>query len=130
MPASFQDPMAGRHSTALPPTRDRPSARWCRKGSPGSFTIPPEVRTSGSGSRSPGWDIPWWNEPATFLGFLLSFLAFMAKWSFLMFVFVWVRWTIPRLKYDILMRLGWKIFLPTSLVAVMAMGAYVTYVGA
>lgn len=61
-----------------------------------------------------GWDIPWYNEPATFLGFLLSALAFVAKVSFLLFVFVWVRWTIPRLKYDILMKVGWKVFLPLA----------------
>jgi NADH-quinone oxidoreductase subunit H len=34
----------------------------------------------------------------------------------MLFVFVWVRWTIPRLKYDILMKAGWKIFLPAALV--------------
>lgn len=72
-----------------------------------------------------GWDIPWWNEPATFVGFLLSFLAFMAKWAFLMFVFVWVRWTIPRLKYDILMRLGWKVFLPLALVNIVIVAAFI-----
>jgi NADH-quinone oxidoreductase subunit H len=61
-----------------------------------------------------GWDIPWYREPATFLGFILSVIAFLIKVSFLMFVFVWVRWTIPRLKYDILMRIGWKVFLPLA----------------
>jgi NADH-quinone oxidoreductase subunit H len=61
-----------------------------------------------------GWDIPWWNEPPTPLGFALSALMFLAKVSFLLFVFVWVRWTIPRLKYDLLMRLGWKVFLPLA----------------
>jgi NADH:ubiquinone oxidoreductase subunit H len=61
-----------------------------------------------------GWDVPYYNEPPTFLGFLASFLAFLAKAGFLMFVFVWVRWTIPRLKYDILMRIGWKVFLPLA----------------
>src|SRR5229473_777891 len=61
-----------------------------------------------------GWDIPWYNEPATFGGFLLSALAFTAKVAFLLFIFVWVRWTIPRLKYDILMRAGWKVFLPLA----------------
>src|SRR5438876_6142728 len=63
-----------------------------------------------------GWDIPWYNEPPTFLGFLLSALAFLIKVGALMFIFVWVRWTIPRLKYDILMRLGWKVFLPMAFV--------------
>lgn len=63
-----------------------------------------------------GWDIPWYNEPPTFAGFLLSATAFVIKVSILMFVFVWVRWTIPRLKYDILMRVGWKVFLPLAVV--------------
>ncbi len=72
-----------------------------------------------------GWDIPWYNEPATFVGFLLSFAAFMAKMSFLLFVFVWVRWTIPRLKYDILMRLGWKMFLPMAFVNIVIVAAFI-----
>jgi NADH-quinone oxidoreductase subunit H len=63
-----------------------------------------------------GWDIPWYNEPPTFTGFLLSVIAFVIKVSILLFVFVWVRWTIPRLKYDILMRIGWKVFLPLAVV--------------
>ena len=61
-----------------------------------------------------GWDIPWYDEPATFLGFILSALSFVLKTIFLLFVFVWVRWTLPRLTYDHLMRLGWKVFLPLA----------------
>lgn len=72
-----------------------------------------------------GWDIPWYNEPATFVGFLLSFAAFLTKVAFLMFVFVWVRWTIPRLKYDLLMRLGWKVFLPLALVNIIIVAAFI-----
>src|SRR5215213_781455 len=72
-----------------------------------------------------GWDIPWYHEPATFVGFLLSFLAFMAKWGFLMFVFVWIRWTIPRLKYDILMRIGWKVFLPMAILNIVIVAAFI-----
>jgi NADH:ubiquinone oxidoreductase subunit H len=72
-----------------------------------------------------GWDIPWYNEPATFTGFALSVLAFIAKAAFLMFVFVWVRWTIPRMKYDILMRLGWKVFLPLALVNVVLVAFFI-----
>lgn len=63
-----------------------------------------------------GWDIPWYDEPATFFGFLLSALSFVVKTTMLLLVFVWVRWTIPRLKYDHLMRLGWKVFLPLAFV--------------
>ena len=61
-----------------------------------------------------GWDVPWYNEPPTVTAFLLSAIAFLAKVGFLLFVFVWVRWTIPRLKYDILMKIGWKVFLPLA----------------
>jgi NADH-quinone oxidoreductase subunit H len=72
-----------------------------------------------------GWDIPWWNEPATWWAFALSFAFFIAKVAFLLFVFVWVRWTIPRLKYDLLMRIGWKIFLPLALVNIVLVAAFI-----
>jgi len=72
-----------------------------------------------------GWDIPWYNEPATFLGFVLSFGAFLTKMAVLLFVFVWVRWTIPRLKYDILMRLGWKVFLPLAILNIVIVAAFI-----
>src|SRR5713101_4609202 len=72
-----------------------------------------------------GWDIPWYNEPPTFLGFLLSAIAFVIKLSILMFIFVWVRWTIPRLKYDILMRLGWKVFLPLAVVNIVLVAWFI-----
>lgn len=62
-----------------------------------------------------GWDIPWYNEPATFLGFLLSAVAFLIKVFIILFIFVWVRWTVPRMKYDLLMRIGWKVFLPLAI---------------
>jgi NADH-quinone oxidoreductase subunit H len=72
-----------------------------------------------------GWDIPWYNEPATFLGFILSFGCFLTKMAVLLFVFVWVRWTIPRLKYDILMRIGWKVFLPLAILNIVIVAAFI-----
>ncbi|MGZ5494626.1 MAG: complex I subunit 1/NuoH family protein, partial [Thermoanaerobaculia bacterium] len=72
-----------------------------------------------------GWDIPWYNEPATFIGFLLSAISFLIKVSFMMFVFVWVRWTIPRLKYDILMKIGWKVFLPLAIFNIILVAAFI-----
>jgi NADH-quinone oxidoreductase subunit H len=72
-----------------------------------------------------GWDIPWYNEPATFVGFLLSAIAFTIKVSILLFIFVWVRWTIPRLKYDILMRMGWKVFLPLAFVNILLVAFFI-----
>jgi NADH-quinone oxidoreductase subunit H len=72
-----------------------------------------------------GWDIPWYDEPATFFGFLLSVVAFVAKVGMMLFVFVWVRWTIPRLKYDLLMKLGWKVFLPLAFLNIVLVAAFI-----
>jgi len=72
-----------------------------------------------------GWDIPYWNEPGTWWSSLATMLFFGAKVTALLLVFVWVRWTIPRLKYDILMRLGWKVFLPLAIVNIVIVAFFV-----
>jgi NADH-quinone oxidoreductase subunit H len=72
-----------------------------------------------------GWDIPWYNEPPNAIGFSLSVLAFTVKVSALLFVFVWVRWTIPRLKYDLLMKLGWKVFLPLAVINIVIVALFI-----
>ena len=46
------------------------------------------------------------------------------KIAFCLFIFVWVRATFPRYRYDQLMRLGWKVFLPISLAAVAIVAGY------
>jgi len=50
---------------------------------------------------------------------------FALKMSFVLFIFLWVRATFPRYRYDQLMRLGWKVFLPISLAAVVIVGGFV-----
>ena len=60
--------------------------------------------------------LAWWKSG-------LTFLSFGIKTSFFCFVYIWVRWTVPRFRYDQIMHLGWKVMLPTALAYIMAMGA-------
>lgn len=52
-----------------------------------------------------------------------GYIWFALKISFFLFLFIWVRASLPRYRYDQLMRLGWKIFLPISLIAVILVAA-------
>ncbi len=61
-----------------------------------------------------GWSLPGF-EPRGVAGALLSVAIFAAKTALFVCVFVWVRWTLPRFRYDQLMRLGWKALLPLAL---------------
>ncbi len=64
-----------------------------------------------------GWQIPYLQDiglPAM-LTSILQMLAFMSKVVLLVLFFIWVRWTVPRFRYDQLMNLGWKVLLPLGL---------------
>ena len=56
------------------------------------------------GWHGPGWDGPSWLAP----------IWFLAKLVVLLYVFIWMRTTLPRLRYDQLMRFGWKVLLPVA----------------
>jgi len=68
-----------------------------------------------------GWLSPFEGVPVLGNTFLAegSIIWFLAKTSFFMFVFLWVRATFPRYRYDQIMRLGWKVLVPITLVWVM-----------
>jgi NADH-quinone oxidoreductase subunit H len=62
-------------------------------------------------------------EPLPLLGWIPSHVWLLAKTLFLIFVFIWVRWTFPRMRVDRLMEFCWKFLLPWSLVNVAVAGA-------
>ena len=49
-------------------------------------------------------------------------LAFFLKVVLFLFLYIWLRGTFPRLRYDMLMRLGWKVLLPLSIANVVVTG--------
>jgi NADH-quinone oxidoreductase subunit H len=59
------------------------------------------------------------------LGWLMGLLIFATKTLFLLFVYIWVRWTLPRFRYDQLMALGWAWFLPLALANIVLAAGYV-----
>ncbi len=71
-----------------------------------------------------GW-LPLFDIP--FLNATPGYVWFFGKVSFLLFIFLWVRATLPRFRYDQLMRLGWKIFLPLSLLWVFITASFLLF---
>ena len=63
-----------------------------------------------------------WLSPVPFLPD--SIVWIFAKVFFVLFLFLWFRATFPRYRYDQLMRLGWKVFIPLSIVWVVVVGAW------
>ena len=75
-----------------------------------------------------GWDVPFVNEAALGMwGSMLSVTSFILKMGFFLFLFIWVRWTFPRFRYDQLMRLGWKVMLPIALFNIFVTAGYLTF---
>ncbi len=60
-----------------------------------------------------GWSLPFIHLEGI-PGAILGLTAFAAKTAFFLWVFVWIRWTLPRYRYDQLMRLGWKVLVPLA----------------
>jgi NADH-quinone oxidoreductase subunit H len=95
-----------------------------------------------------GWDIPFWSGDDAFWfggdlirGFaddgapipadpawwktLLTLGSFVTKTAFFVVLYIWVRWTLPRFRYDQVMQLGWKVMLPTALTYVVVIAGTV-----
>ncbi len=71
-----------------------------------------------------GWDIPFthWDEAPGIVQSLATGLVMFLKVFCWLFFFMWIRWTLPRFRYDQLMALGWKVLLPIALAYVMVIG--------
>jgi NADH-quinone oxidoreductase subunit H len=65
-----------------------------------------------------------WTAPVSFLAWVPSYLWFFAKLMALVFTFIWIRGTLPRLRMDQLMNLAWKFMLPLALVNIVAAGLW------
>ncbi len=72
-----------------------------------------------------GYQVPFWSEAPWFV----QVGAFAAKTVLMIFVFIWVRWSVPRFKYSQLMNLGWKSLLPLALLNLLLVAAGVLLLG-
>jgi len=74
-----------------------------------------------------GYDVPFLNESllSPNVAALVGIIALMAKIVFFIFLFMWVRWTVPRFRYDQLMNLGWKKLVPLALANMLITGAVI-----
>jgi NADH-quinone oxidoreductase subunit H len=75
-----------------------------------------------------GWHFPGVPDGSHGWGWgLLNIFIFFSKIAALLFVFIWVRWTLPRFRYDQLMRLGWVFFFEIALVNIFLMAILLAY---
>jgi NADH-quinone oxidoreductase subunit H len=70
-----------------------------------------------------GWHLPGMDPAdASVFAAIASFAVFFVKLCLLLFFFIWVRWTLPRFRFDQLMGLGWKVLIPLSLLNIVITG--------
>ncbi|HBO51021.1 MAG TPA: NADH-quinone oxidoreductase subunit NuoH [Planctomycetes bacterium] len=72
-----------------------------------------------------GWDPLFFELPEGAGGTVLSVLCFVLKLLAVLFFYIWVRWTLPRFRYDQLMKLGWKTLIPLALLNIVVTGVVV-----
>jgi len=76
-----------------------------------------------------GYDVPFLNESSLTpnLAAIIGVVAFMIKIGIFIFLFIWIRWTIPRFRYDQLMNLGWKKLIPLALANMLITGGVILW---
>lgn len=74
-----------------------------------------------------GWLNPFLGVPflETWTAFIPGMVWFLLKMAFFMYAFLWLRATFPRYRYDQIMRLGWKVLIPVTIVWLMVMGLFI-----
>ncbi len=74
-----------------------------------------------------GFDVPFLDEStlAPNIAALIGIAALLTKIVIFIFVFMWIRWTVPRFRYDQLMNLGWKTMIPLALFNMLVTGALI-----
>ena len=73
-----------------------------------------------------GWDPVFFELPDGAAGTAISVLCFTVKLLAVLFLYIWGRWTLPRFRYDQLMKLGWKTFVPLALLNIVLTGIVVS----
>lgn len=76
-----------------------------------------------------GYDVPFLDENtlAPNIAAIIGVAALLIKIVFFIFLFMWIRWTIPRFRYDQLMNLGWKTMVPLALLNMLATAAVILW---
>lgn len=80
-----------------------------------------------------GWQVPFLSqqEMISSVGqigaFLLSVISFSIKTGLFLFFFIWIRWTLPRFRFDQLINLGWKVLLPIAILNLLITAGVVIY---
>jgi NADH-quinone oxidoreductase subunit H len=78
-----------------------------------------------------GYDLPFLDESSlpVNIAAIIGVAALLTKIVIFLFVFMWIRWTIPRFRYDQLMNLGWKKMIPLALANMLLTGAVILWLG-